>query len=139
MNMESHYTLTDSEFEKQFTESKLEAKLFTHEAHIRLAWIHLYKYGEERAIQNINDQLYKFVSSLGESEKYNTTLTIAAVKIVKHYMDKKLFDNFKEYIEQYPNLKSNFRSLLEEHYSVYIFSSQEAKRNYIKPDINEFD
>jgi len=137
--MESHYTLTDSEFEIQFAEAKLEAKLFTHEAHIRLAWIHLFKYGVERAIQNITDQLYKFVSSLGESEKYNTTLTIAAVKIVKHYMDKMPVDNFKDFIAQYPNLKSNFRNLIEEHYSVDIFSSKEAKRYYIKPDIKEFD
>ncbi len=137
--MKSHYTLSDSEFEKQFAELKLEAKMFTHEAHLRLAWIHLNKYGEENAIQNITKQIFKFVSNLGESEKYNTTLTITAIKIVKHYMDKKPFDNFKEFIATYPILISNFRSLVEEHYSIDIFSSKEAKRNYLLPDRRKFD
>ena len=37
--MEQHYTLTDNEFEKQFQTSSLDPAIFTHEAHLRLAWI----------------------------------------------------------------------------------------------------
>ena len=48
--MEPHYALSDPEFEKQFESAVLDPKFFSHEAHLRLAWIHVTKYGVERAI-----------------------------------------------------------------------------------------
>ena len=41
----------------EFENSTLEASVFTHEAHLRLAWIHISKYDEYNAIQNITNQL----------------------------------------------------------------------------------
>mgnify|MGYP000226997985 FL=1 len=39
--MNSHYKLNDLEFVNQFQKTTLDPKLFTHEAHLRLAWIYI--------------------------------------------------------------------------------------------------
>ena len=39
--MQDHRQLTDQEFSAQFEQTTLDAALFNHEAHLRLAWIHL--------------------------------------------------------------------------------------------------
>ena len=51
--MKNLVDLTDDELEQRFENCLIDAALFTHEAHLRLAWIHIEKYGVEKAINNI--------------------------------------------------------------------------------------
>ena len=78
--MEPHYQFSDAAFEKQFKHGLLHPSYFTHEAHLRLAWIHITKYGLENAIENITSQLEAFTKLNNEETKYNKTVTIAAVR-----------------------------------------------------------
>jgi hypothetical protein len=137
--MQNHYLLNDDEFETQFEDCSLNPKLFSHEAHIRLAWIHIKKYGVVRAIQNIDNQLLKFVESLNARDKYNKTVTVAAVKTVYHFMLKSNADNFKKFILEFPRLNKNFKGLLDSHYSMDLFNYGVAKKQYIKPDLLPYD
>jgi len=137
-NMEQHFILTDKEFEEQFASASLDPTLFSHEAHLRLAWIHISKYGETKAIENITEQLQNFVRHIGEAGKYNKTLTIAAIKAVKHFMQKAPLKTFYEFITAYQILKTNFKNIIEQHYSFDIYNSTIAKEKYIKPDLLEF-
>lgn len=86
--MKTHYHLTDLELEKQLGDGLLDPKVFNHEAHLRLAWIHINKYGVEKACRNMCIQISNFSESVGESEKFNKTLTVAAVKAVHHFFSK---------------------------------------------------
>lgn len=137
-NMEQHFILTDTEFEKQFADCTLDISLFSHEAHLRLAWIHISKYGETKAIENIKNQLQNFVRYFGVSDKYNETLTVAAIKAVKHFMQKKPLPNFYDFITTYPRLKTNFKNIIVQHYGFDIFNSTKAKEKYLEPDLLEF-
>lgn len=137
--MERHFTLTDEEFEKQFREGLLNAALFTHEAHLRLAWIHIRKYGVAAAIENIPCQLQRFVTALGARHKYNETVTIAAIKAVSHFMRKSGADNFTDFIAGNPRLKYNFTDLLACHYQTDIFNAPAAKEKYLAPELLPFD
>lgn len=132
--MEQHFTLTDQEFEQRFANASLDPVIFSHEAHLRLAWIHLTKYGEAKAIQHITAQLQQYVIHLGATEKYNQTLTIAAVKAVWHFMHKQPATSFAAFIANCPRLKTNFKSIIDQHYGFDIFNSAEAKINYLEPD-----
>lgn len=38
--MKTHHQLNDQQFEEQFQNCTFDPTLFTHEAHLRLAWIH---------------------------------------------------------------------------------------------------
>lgn len=136
--MEAHFALTDNEFERQFALAVLDRELFTHEAHLRLAWMHISKYGEEQAIANVCSQLLNFVTRLGAVPKYNVTVTIAAIKAVHHFMQKSGSDSFAGFIREFPRLKYNFKEVIAQHYSVDIFTSEQAKQTYLEPDLLEF-
>lgn len=135
----NHLQLDDQEFEQQFRTCTLSPDLFNHEAHIRLAWIHLKKYGQEQAMQNIEDQLLYFVDNLGARDKFNKTLTIAAIKAVHHFMLKSEAVYFKDFIEEFPRLKYNFKELMSYHYRIDIFNSKKAKTKFLEPDLLPFD
>ncbi|HEY6505285.1 MAG TPA: hypothetical protein VIZ28_15025 [Chitinophagaceae bacterium] len=136
--MSSHFDLTDEQFEQQFESCTLSPAVFNHEAHLRLAWIHIRKYGREIAIKNICSQLIVFTKSVNTEDKYNMTLTVAAVNAVNHFMTKTNADDFSAFIAEFPRLKSNFKELMSSHYKLDIFSSEIAKREFIEPDLLPF-
>ncbi len=137
--MKSHFELSDVEFEQQFINCELDANAFSHEAHLRLAWINIDKYGIEQAEKNLSTQLQKFVEFVGAKDKYNATLTIAAVKAVYHFWQKSTSDNFKDFIVEIPRLKYNFKELMACHYGFDIYNSQQAKIEFLEPDLLVFD
>lgn len=137
--MQNHYSLTDTQFESQFSNCSLNESLFNHEAHIRLAWIHITKYGIEQALINVDNQLFNYVLSLGAGDKYNKTMTIAAVKAVNHFIQKSNSDNFKDFISEFPRLNNNFKELLSHHYSIDIINSEIAKSSFLEPNLLPFN
>ncbi|MBT31671.1 MAG: hypothetical protein CMO01_18600 [Thalassobius sp.] len=137
--MEKHFQLSDAVFELQFEEGRLDPAMFSHEAHLRLAWIHLHNYGMERACNNICCQIKNYASQLGLKDKYNKTVTVAAIKAVYHFMLKSSADNFKDFIRESPRLKNAFKDLIDSHYGFDIFKSEKAKKEYLEPDLLPFD
>ena len=137
--MENHFDLSDSDFEKKFSSCHLNPAHFTHEAHLRLAWIHINKYGIGQAEKKIQHQLQKFVEFVGAKNKYNTTLTLAALKAVHHFMCKSDADNFKDFITEFPRLNYNFKELMDFHYGFDIYNAEKAKREFLRPDLVPFD
>lgn len=137
--MELHEMLTDRQLEIQFEHCLLNPLFFSHEAHLRLAWIHLKKYGLETAIENISKQIRHFDQTYGKGEKYNVTVTIAAVHAVHHFMQRSTTETFKDFIMEFPELKTSFRELLNSHYSLDIFTDTSARNTYISPDLVAFD
>ena len=136
--MNTHFDLSDAAFQEQFETCTLPPTLFSHEAHLRLAWLLIQEHGLSQAEVKIQDLLLAYVSALGAREKYNTTLTVAAMKAVHHYMQKSSADSFSNFIEDFPRLKTNFKNLMSAHYSRDIFNSEEAKAHYIEPDLLPF-
>ncbi len=137
--MEQHFQLSDTEFEYQFDRCILSPTYFTHEAHLRLAWIMIKKYGMERAEKRIQIKLLQFVEAAGARDKYNTTLTLAAMKAVHHFMLKLNVNSFSDFINEFPRLKYNFKELMACHYGFDIYNSKKAKDHYLKPDLLPFD
>ena len=139
LNMEPHFTLNDEAFELQFNSGVMPPELFTHEAHSRLAWIHLKKYGVEQAVKNVCTQLQHYTALLGASDKYHETLTIAAVRAVHHFMLKTECDDFQGFINDNPRLKYNFKDLIFQHYATDILISETARKTYLEPELLPFD
>lgn len=137
--MEDHFKLSDIEFEQQFEKCELDPSIFSHEAHLRLAWIHIHNYGIEKAVKKIQLQLQNYVEHVGATDKYNVTLTVAAVKAVYHFKLKSESDNFENFIEEFPRLKYHFKELMNFHYGIDIFNSDIAKAKYLEPDLLLFD
>jgi hypothetical protein len=137
--MNSHFELTDQEFEQKFEDLLFEPELFTHEAHLRLAWIHIRNYGIDQAIEHIRIQLLRFVDKLGARSKYNETVTVAGIRAVYHFMLQSKTENFRDFMNENSDLKKNFKELLSSHYQTDIFKSVLARLKYISPELVPFD
>ncbi len=137
--MKTHYQFSDTEFEMQFADASLPPHLFTHEAHLRLAWIHINSYEQTVAIEQISSQILKFATRHGDPNKFDATVTVAAIKIVHHFIQKSKTIYFKDFIKEFPGLKYNFKEILDQHYGFDIFDSEKAKKEYIQPDLYPFN
>lgn len=137
--MEAHRKLSDSEFEMHFKQCEMSPAEFTHEAHLRLAWIHIDRYGIQLALRNIPVQLRNFVEAAGAQDKYNETLSVAGVKTMFHFMRKARNPNFNGLLQEFPRLKNNFKELIAAHYSFDNFNNQNAKEFFIEPDLLAYD
>ena len=134
----SHKEFTDLEFEKLFSKADLDPELFTHEAHLRLAWIHISKYGLQQAEENVSNQIRAFVSKLGAEDKYNHTVTIAAIRAMNHFMLRTNRSDFSKFMIEHPRLLTHFKDLLLSHYKTNIFTSEKAKKEFIYPELIPF-
>lgn len=114
--MERHAELTDDQFEEQFSNLSLDPAVFSHEAHLRLAWIHISKYGIDKAIENI-----------------------ASIRAVYHFMLKSDAKHFYHFIAENQRLKFNFKELLGHHYTTDIFTLERARHEYVEPELLPFD
>ncbi|NHM05683.1 hypothetical protein G4D82_00475 [Flavobacterium sp. CYK-4] len=136
--MQHHFDLTDSQFEQQFAACALPSEVFNHEAHLRLAWIHIQKYGLETAVSNITQQIKAYATFLGEAEIYHHTLTVAAVYIVNHFKLQSGTADFTDFMAQNPRLQTHFKELIAQHYSTDIFNDAKAKAEFLPPDLLPF-
>ena len=132
--MTTHRDMDDGSFLQVFLDGSLPPNLFNHEAHLRLGFIYIRQYGADTAGTLLCRDLQTFVERLGAADKFNTTLTVAAVHIVDHFMKNSPQAQFYDLIQLYPLLSTSFRHLIEQHYATDIFNSEAAKHSYLPPD-----
>lgn len=111
--MENLNQYTDDEFEHLFETCTLDPALFNHTGHLRLGWIHIKKYGLEKAIKNLCTQIDKFDKTYGDGTKYNEKITIVAAKIMAKHMEITNTDSFEKFIKRNPDLLNNFLHILK--------------------------
>lgn len=136
--MQAHFKLDDTTFEQQFDNAVLPDALFTHEAHLRLAWIQLERFEIEEAAIRVCEQIQKYASSLGAATKFHKTLSTAAVHVVAHFKQKSQSISFQEVLQEFPRLNEGFKELLLSHYSQDVLFSTEARTHYLEPDLIPF-
>ena len=72
----------------------------------------------------------KFV---GAKEKYNTTLTIAAIKAVYHFILNSDSNDFKANIGELPRLKYHFKELMACYFGFDIFTLSKQNKSCYNP------
>jgi hypothetical protein len=135
----NHMDLTDGEFLSQFESCTLDPDLFSHQAHLRLAWCLIRRDGIEDSIYKICDQIESFDKEFGGGMKFNKTLTVACIYAVYHFMIKSDKETFSEFIKENPRLITNLKDLILQHYSEDVFRNAEAKKGLLQPNIQPFD
>ena len=133
--MEKHWRFSDEVYEKKFKEIKFPPLYFSHEAHLRLAYIHLKKYGLDQSIENMCKQIYDFAIKYGATMKFNATVTYASLQIMYHYMQEGKSDDFSDLMKEFPKLLEDFKGEIQKYYSWDVFRSLEAKATIHEPDI----
>lgn len=142
--METHRKISDSKFEELFSTWKLERSMFNHEAHIRIAYLYILKYGIRDAIKKLSSELKNYIESESRNGQYyekknkkfyNATLTIASMKIVEQRIMKTNSQNFNTFIEKNKDLQEDFIQIIWSHYRDNNLHSEIARYVYIEPDI----
>jgi hypothetical protein len=137
--MKKYLATNDALFLEQLADCTLPPALFNHEGHLRLAWLQIRRSGIQNAVDIVCRQIKNYAASLGAPGKYNTTLTVAAVKAVYHFMLKEEGSDFNSFITLHPRLKTSFKELMAAHYSFDIYHSPAARMAYAEPDLLPFD
>ena len=134
MNPSSHFDFSDADFLNDFSNCTFPPTLFTHEAHLRLAWILLKKFDAEKAGEKLCELIQRFDQKFGDGTKYHCTITMAAAQIVNHFMDKKN-ETFHDFIHANPRLMTHFKDLILAHYTDDVFTNQDAAKAYHSPAV----
>lgn len=130
--------MNDLEFVNSFESGDFPPSLFDHEAHLRLAWVNLKQYGEVKAIENVCQSIKNFDALHGDGSKFHTTLTVASIKTVNHFIQKSKSHHFADFIQEFPRLKTSFKELLGQHYGFELLFDPKAKEVYVAPDLLPF-
>ena len=128
-------SLSDADFLRAFIDCTLPREHWTHEAHIRMAWLILEQDPFTVALAKICTGIQRYntsVNSLG----YHTTVTVAFSQLIQH---RRLTGRTKllwrEFIAANSDLLSKQPPILSHFYSPELLASEAAKRAYIAPDL----
>ena len=110
--------MTDDEFLKSFEECSIPKALWTHEAHVRMAWLYLRRQPLEEVIPIVRQAIQRYNTSLGNTEGYHETITLAFLVLIDDRIDRASNDEtFASFSQGHPSLLDRKMSALLEHYS----------------------
>ena len=137
--MTDHYDLADEVFFDLMENCALQKKYFSHSAHLRLAWIHIQRFGATKAEQTVPDQIKRYVNHIGMGDKFNMTLSVASVKLISKFIDQYHCKTFESLNHRVPQLQNNFIALIEVYYTKIYYNSIQAKKEYLEPNLQAFE
>lgn len=115
-NTLSHKDLTNTEFLKAFEKCELPEEMFSHEAHLRFAWLYIQQFGLQKAIMLVPMRIMAYTKSLNKAEIFDLEVTVAAVKIIDHFTQFNKDDNFEEFLSHNPRILNDLKGLIREFY-----------------------
>ena len=108
---------------------------FTHEHHIRLAWIYLQEHEPEEAISRCGATLRGLAESHGDYEKYHETLTVALIRMIaSHVAETPATEDWESFRQRVRPLFESARELVARHYSQERLNQPDARKTFIPPD-----
>lgn len=129
--------MTDEEFLDLFLTCKLPASEWTHEAHIRLAWLMLSSKPYPDALSSIRDGIGAYNDKvLKKTLAYHETITVAFTRLIargrKQLTESHSFSDFKL---AHPLLFDRTLTALLRHYRRETLFSSEARAGFVSPDL----
>ncbi|WP_233595387.1 MULTISPECIES: hypothetical protein [Corallococcus] len=134
--MQSH-TLSDADrtFRTAFETCAIAPAAFSHEAHVRLAYVYLSEHGTEEAIARMRNALQQFLAHNGiPATKFHETLTRAWILAVGYFMGKASSTSSADFIQKNPELLDS--GIMLTHYSAQVLFSPDARASYVEPDLD---
>jgi hypothetical protein len=143
--------MTDDEFLTAFEECKVERKEWTHEAHIRMAWLYLTQLPPAKDVfDRVRSGIKKLNATFARQRSplcmraaapkdargltgYHETMTVAFVTVIASRIAPG--EDFAAFRDHNPDLfEHNFPTILK-HYSPARLYSPTAKKEFIEPDL----
>jgi len=127
--------LSNETFLSLFEEKSLDPKYFSHLGHIRLAWLYLNKYEYSIAVDKTCVGINAYASSLGATDKFNITMTVAMMEIIFNRINRLDVKSWQIFMTNNTDLIENSLAILLEYYSKEQLFSNAAKITVLKPDL----
>ena len=127
------------EFLNAFHHSTLTKKEWTHEAHIKMAWLYLRILPDwTTVLPLVRNKIQALNSKINMGEGYHETITASFLRIVKERLLKLNYNvSWQEFIDKNPDLINAKTALLLNYYSSSLLFSEKAKTNFIEPDLKD--
>jgi hypothetical protein len=133
--------MDDADLLRQFQELTLPFTLWTHRAHVKIAYLHLQKYPFDEALSRICAGIKKYnaANNVPESQTsgYNQTTTVAFLHLVAAVMRAYEYafpvHTADEFCDTHPQLMS--KHVLRFFYSPHRRMHPDAKTRFIEPDL----
>ena len=107
---------------------------FGHREHLRLAWLALSEFGDVTLAQlAVSETIRRLAAAQGVPQRYNRTVTDAWVRILAHCREVAGTDSLDAVLTTFPWLLD--KRLLMQHYRSRTLASQEARREWVEPDL----
>ena len=134
--MERHeLSQEDRDFRSAFEACTVAPSEFTHEAHVRLAYVYLVESDVETAVRRMREALLEFIERNGiPRSKFHETITRAWVLAVRHFMNKSGGRSFAAFIAENPQLLDS--KVMLTHYSASVLFSPDARAAFVEPDLD---
>ena len=125
----------DRDFRSAFEACTVAPSQFTHEAHVRLAYVYLVESDVESAVQKMREALLTFIEHNGiPRSKFHETMTRAWVLAVRHFMDGSTSASSTEFIAKNQELLDS--KIMLTHYSASVLFSPDARVSFLEPDLD---
>lgn len=125
--------MTDDDFLTAFETCTIPRADWTHEAHVRMAWLYLSRLPFPVALQNARTGIARYNRSLGNTTGYHDTVTAAAVHVIAARMA--AGEPYPAFLARNRDLIDNLTGVLREHYSAARLKSPEATAEFVAPDL----
>lgn len=124
--------MTDAEFLLAFEERTFPFSLWTHETHVRMAWLYLSRHDYLEAIAKIRRGIQRYAGANGKAHGYHETLTVAWARIVLSRLGPRTFEKFKAANAE---LFDRASDPILRHYRRETIDALEARAAFVEPDL----
>lgn len=137
--------MTDTEFLTAFEAAAIDRKDWTHEAHVRMAWLYLTRLPFATALEKVRSGIRKLNAAYVQAENtrckpadtenpagYHDTITVAFVRVIAGRLATD--EDYATFRDRHPDLFDRTLSALRRHYTKKRLRSAEARRGFVEPD-----
>ncbi len=117
-----------------FEAATFDLNIFTHEAHVYVAWSYLQRVSLVEAIERFSSGLKQVTKNLGIPGKYHETITWFFMLIVAERRQAFDTEDWCRFCEANRDLVGRSGILLERYYSGELLASDSARRVFMLPD-----
>lgn len=129
--------VADDDFIAAFERCTLPYAAWTHEAHLRMAWIYLRQDCLEDVIPRVRNGIQRLNLSHGNPTGYHETVTLAFLRLVADRLrDSPPRETFAGFKERNPDLFASRPGILARYYSSQVLDSVKARRDFVEPDLD---
>ncbi|HYT65784.1 MAG TPA: hypothetical protein VEL51_05160 [Vicinamibacterales bacterium] len=126
--------MSDEEFARAFERGDVPPSAFSHQCHVRLAWVYLHESPTfDAALARVREGIQRFAAAAGASNKYHETITVLWMQLLDAARSRVMQPcTFADLLEQCPELAD--KDLPLKYYARERLFSDEARVRWIPPE-----